>query len=205
MKTIVLIGDSIRMGYQEKVRGQLADWANVWAPAENGGTSENVLAHLDEWALARRADVIHINCGLHDIVKQFDQNTAAVPLSAYTQNVRAILTRLRSATKATVVWALTTPVNQERHHRNKPFDRFATDVVAYNTAAAEISGELGIAVNDLFTVINSAGRDDFLLQDGVHFKPEGYALLGKSVAECIQRVTGIAEQMHTRAQEKQSD
>ena len=48
MKRIVLIGDSIRMGYQEKVHEQLADWADVWAPEENGGDSEKVLAHLDE-------------------------------------------------------------------------------------------------------------------------------------------------------------
>ena len=79
MKTIVLIGDSIRMGYQEKVREQLADWAYVWVPEENGGTSENILAHLDKWVLSRRADVVHINCGLHDIKKEFDQDTASFP------------------------------------------------------------------------------------------------------------------------------
>ncbi len=94
MKTILLIGDSIRMGYQEKVRQQLADWAYVQAPEKNGGTSENILAHLDQWVLSRRADVVHINCGLHDIKREFDQDTTAVPLSVYTANVRSILTRL---------------------------------------------------------------------------------------------------------------
>ena len=193
MKTIVLIGDSIRLGYQEKVREQLADRANVWAPEENGGNSENILVHLDEWALSRRAEVVPINCGLHDIRKEFDQDTAVVPLSRYTENVRSILTRLQAETEATVVWALTTPVNEERHHSNKEFDRFQADVVTYNTAALEICRELGVAVNDLFSVINSAGRDDLLLQDGVHFKPEGYALLGESVAECIKRVLANTE------------
>ena len=188
MKTIVLIGDSIRVGYQENVREQLAGWANVWAPQENGRTSENVLAHLDEWAISRHADIVHINCGLHDIAKQFDQDGPAVPLQAYTKNIRSILTRLQAETEATAVWAMTTPVNQEWHHEIKSFDRFEKDVVTYNDAASAICRELGITVNDLYSVVVSAGADSILGEDGVHFKPEGYAILGQSVAECIKTV-----------------
>ncbi len=191
MKKIILIGDSIRMGYQEEVRRRLAGWADVWSPGENGGTSGNVLAHLDEWVISRSADAVHINCGLHDLKKEFNQDAAAVPLSSYTENVRSILTRLNAETKATVVWALTTPVNQKWHHKNKGFDRFETDVVAYNAAASEICREVGVEVNDLYSVVMSAGPDRILLEDGVHFRPEGNALLGKCVAECIRRVAGI--------------
>ena len=188
MRTVVLIGASIRMGYEDVVRAQLAGLAAVWAPEDNGGTSENVLAHLDQWVLSRHADVVHINCGLHDINTEFDQGTAAVPLSAYTENVRRILERLRDKAEAMVVWASSTPVNQDWHNANKLFDRFEEDVVAYNAAASEIAQELGITVNDLFSVVSSAGRDDLLLEDGVHFKPEGYALLGEAVAGCIKGV-----------------
>ena len=196
MKAIVLIGDSIRVGYQEKVREQLADYAHVRAPEVNGGDSDKVLAHLDEWVLSRRVDVVHINCGLHDI-KRSEQDATAVPLSRYTENLRSILTRLKAETEAIVVWASTTPVNQERHHNIKGFDRFEADVVTYNAAASEICREFGVAVNDLFSLINSAGRDDLLSEDGVHFKPEGYALLGENVAACIKRVSGNAEPAHT--------
>lgn len=191
MQTVVLIGDSIRMGYQETVRRELADRANVWGPAQNGGTSENVLAHLDEWAISRNPDVLHINCGLHDLKKDFGQNAAAVPLPLYADNIRAIMTRVKKETSAVVLWALTTPVNQDWHHKNKGFDRFETDVCAYNAVAADIARELNIVLNDLFTTVISAGRDDLLLSDGVHFKPEGYVLLGKRVAACIKRVAGV--------------
>jgi lysophospholipase L1-like esterase len=188
LKKIVLIGDSIRMGYQDTVREELADWADVWGPEQNSGTTENVLAHLDEWALTRHADVLHINCGLHDLKKEIGQDNALVPLETYADNVRTILTRVKSETDAILIWALTTPVNQEWHHKNKPFDRFEADVVAYNAAAVEIARELGVVVNDLFSAITSAGRDDLLLQDGVHFKPEGYTLLGKKVVACVKRL-----------------
>jgi len=46
MKRAVLIGDSIRKGYQATVGTTLAGAAEVWGPDQNGGTSRNVLAHL---------------------------------------------------------------------------------------------------------------------------------------------------------------
>jgi lysophospholipase L1-like esterase len=201
MKRIVLVGDSIRLGYQETVRAELAGWADVWGAEQNGGTSENVLAHLDEWAIMHQPDVLHVNCGLHDLRKEFGQDTMAVPLDAYAKNVQAILTRLKAETNAVVIWALTTPVNQEWHHQNKLYDRFEVDVVAYNTVAADIARGLGIVVDDLFATITSAGCDDLLLPDGVHFKPEGYVLLGKSVAACIR---SVMEELPNRAVEATS-
>ena len=186
MSDVILLGDSIRIGYQKTVREQLADHATVWVPDQHSGTTERTLEYLDEWAISRHPDVVHLNCGLHDIRTEFAHDVAAVPLDRYTLNVRAILTRLRAETEATVIWALNTPVNQQWHHNTKGFDRFEADVVAYNAAASEICRELGVAVNDLYSLVNSAGRDDLLLPDGVHFKPGGYALLAGAVAECIR-------------------
>ena len=186
MRNIVLLGDSIRIGYEETVREQLSGWASVWAPDEATGNSDNLRSRPDEWVLSRHADLVHINAGLHDIKKPFDTGIAAVPLERYAENVRAILMRLKDETETEVVWALSTPVNYEWHHRTKNADRFEEDVVAYNAAALGICRDLGVAVNDLFSLVDSAGRDDLMAPDGVHFKPEGYALLGKAVADCIR-------------------
>src|SRR4051812_1545412 len=46
---VVLIGDSIRLGYAPAVAARLTGKAVVISPPENGGDSINVLAHLDEW------------------------------------------------------------------------------------------------------------------------------------------------------------
>jgi len=185
---VILLGDSIRIGYQETVREQLSGRASVWAPVEATGNSDNLRSRLDEWVLSRDADLVHINVGLHDIKKPFDTGIAAVPLERYAENVRAILMRLKNETETALVWALNTPVNYEWHHRTKRMDRFEEDVVAYNAAALDICRDLGVAVNDLFSLVDLAGRDDLLLPDGVHFKPEGYALLGGAVAECVRSV-----------------
>lgn len=192
MKKVALIGDSIRMGYQEKVRTELDNWADVWGPEQNGGTSQNVLSNLEEWVITREPDIAHINCGLHDLRKEFGQSVAAVPLDEYEQNLRVIMTRVKNETDAIVVWGLTTPVNQGWHHKNKPFDRFEEDVSSYNAVAESIAREMDIVVNDLFTVVTVKGRDNLLLPDGVHFKEEGYAILGKTVADCIREAEEAA-------------
>ena len=182
---IILIGDSIRMGYQDRVKECVKDWAQVWAPQENGRTTENVLEHLDEWIIARQPDMIHLNCGLHDLRKEFGATDAAVPLDVYTENIRTILNRIESECQATLIWALTTPVNEAWHHENKNFDRFEADVRAYNAAATGVCEAWGVTTNDLYTVVNQAGRDKLLVKDGVHFNPKGRELLGDAVVDCI--------------------
>ncbi len=80
MKKLVLVGDSIRMGYQACVRKELSGLSDVWVPEQNGGNSTNVQKHLDEWIISQMADVVHINCGLHDLKRDFDAEETAIPL-----------------------------------------------------------------------------------------------------------------------------
>ena len=181
---IVLIGDSIRMGYQNHVASQLAGRAEVWAPKPNGGDSRNVLAHLDQWVLARQPDVVHVNCGLHDLKRAFGA-ASAVPLDEYERNVRQILQRLQRELNGAVVWATTTPVDENWHHQNKGFDRLEADVEAYNVAARAVAEDLGVPIDDLFAVVQQKGKARLLTQDGVHFTEEGSRLLGRVVAECV--------------------
>ena len=187
MKEVVLIGDSIRMGYQAFVERELKNEVRLWWPDENGGTSRNILDHLDEWVFSRRPALAHINCGLHDLKKERGSSEALVPLDEYGENVAKIFASIADRTDAKVVWATTTPVNQQWHHENKPFDRFEDDVIAYNRKALAAAERLGVAVNDLYAVMAQAGADSYLTPDGVHFSDAGYALLGKAVADAIRR------------------
>lgn len=188
LSDVILIGDSIRMGYQAFVEKELEGEARVWGPRENGGTSANVLARLDEWVLSRGADVLHLNCGLHDLRKEFGADDPAVPLARYRANLEEIFTRVLGDGGTTLIWAATTPVNEEWHHANKGFERFEADVEAYNRAALAVAERFGVPVNDLFDVVVRAGRDGLLQPDGVHFAEEGCALLGKAVAGAVRAI-----------------
>lgn len=186
MKKLTLIGDSIRIGYQQTVHQMLSDEYEIWQPAENGGNSRNVLSHLDEWLINQHADVIHINCGLHDLRKEYGSDVPAITLEEYEENLRIIFTRVKSETSAKIIWASTTPVNQKWHHETKGFDRFEADVDAYNEVANRVATEMNISIDDLYTVVVAAGRDNIILPDGVHFTPDGYNILGNAVAEFIK-------------------
>ncbi|MFC1736721.1 SGNH/GDSL hydrolase family protein [Candidatus Hydrogenedentota bacterium] len=186
MKRVVLIGDSIRGGYQETVRRELDGVADIWAPAENGGPSFNVLNHFEEWVIQRSPDVAHINCGLHDIKKTGQDYQA--PIDQYERSVREILERALEATSETVIWATSTPVNEQLHNTSeRAFIRLEQDLVAYNRVSCKIANELGIPVNDLYNTVVEFGQETLQKQDGVHFTPEGYVVLGKAVAKFIRK------------------
>ena len=189
-KSTVLIGDSIRMGYQDHAARELADQVEIWVPEQNGGDSRNVLAHLDEWVLSRKPDLVHVNCGLHDLKRAFGEGQN-VPLEEYGQNVRQILARIQNELVGIVVWTQTTPVDEKLHHQHKGFDRFEADVDAYNEVARSVAVDLGVPIDDLFAVVEREGKARLLIPDGVHFTEEGSQALGRAVAACVREYLEI--------------
>ena len=184
LPAVLLIGDSIRAGYQPFVAEALRGVAEVVSGADYGGTSAHIRANLDGWLRVRRYDLVHLNCGLHDLARR-PATEPNVPLAEYRDNLQAILDRLAEI-RVPAVWAATTPVDEGRHHRNKPFDRLEADVTAYNAAALEIARAHGLAVDDLYGAAVTRGWTDHLTRDGVHFTEEGYRLLGGAVADAVR-------------------
>ena len=65
--TVYLIGDSVRLASEPYTRAALPE-AEIVSPSENCRSSHDVLEHIGQWTEdATAGDVIHINCGLHDI------------------------------------------------------------------------------------------------------------------------------------------
>ena len=116
---IVLVGDSIRLGYAPRVADRLAGKAVVIGSSENGGDSASVLAHLDEWVLRQKPDVVHLNCGLHDLKRSKKDGRHQVEINEYINNLRKIVSRIREGTDAAIVFADTTPILDDRHARRR--------------------------------------------------------------------------------------
>jgi lysophospholipase L1-like esterase len=189
LPTVVLVGDSIRMGYAPLVAKLLDGKAIVISPAPNGEDSGNVLRHLDEWVIKERPDVVHMNAGLHDL-KLTDTNYQ-VPLDAYEKNLKTILERLHKETKAKVVFATTTPILDKLHAQRKVgFDRFESDVEKYNTAAVSIMKQAGVPINDLHRLVDRGAKEKLMSGDGTHYTPEGYEILAAAVTDSILRSLG---------------
>ncbi|GIW81045.1 MAG: hypothetical protein KatS3mg105_2852 [Gemmatales bacterium] len=172
---VVLIGDSIRLGYAPRVAALLKGKADIISPRQNGGDSNNVLKNLDSWVIEQHPDVVHINCGLHDLRFRKKTKTHQVEPDQYRNNLQAIIARIRKGTKAKIIFATTTPIHDERHaRRGADFDRFEKDVQLYNKIAREVMKKEKVEINDLHQVIIDGGMEN-LLSRGRH------ALHGKRV------------------------
>ncbi len=176
-------------GYLAGVRERLSETYQVVHNPGNGGDSANVLSHLDAWLAEARPDVIHFNCGLHDLKWNRSTRSHQVGIEAYRSSLAAIAERLRMQEQATLIFALTTPVNTAWHREKKPFDRRLSDVKLYNNVATQVMREYGIPVNDLYAVIREAGTDTCLVADGVHMNERGNALLAEAVTSKVREIT----------------
>jgi acyl-CoA thioesterase-1 len=177
---VLLIGDSISIGYTLPTRELLAGKANVHRIATNGGPTTNGVANLDKWlgeGKEAKWDVIHFNFGLHDL-KHID-GKRQVSLEEYEKNLRQIVARLKK-TGAKLIWATTTPVPEG--DLNPP--RSDADVVRYNQAAHAIMEEQGVAIDDLYAFVKPRLKE---LQRpvNVHFTDDGSKALARQVAASI--------------------
>ena len=182
---LVLIGDSIRMGYQDLVRGKVGDRAVVWSPAENCGNSLMHRQNLDAWYLAPQADVIHFNCGIWDCIPMEQDGEPAFSLGEYLRNLELILRRIKRGSKARLIWAATTPCLAPRDETPKQRCSVHPNFPRYNAAAAELMAAAGVEVNDLYRAIMDAGVCDCLQDDKAHMAPLGNEALSDAVVRYI--------------------
>lgn len=188
LPTIVLIGDSIRMGYAPVVAEMLKGKANVVAAKENGGDTTRVLANLDEWAIAQKPTVVHFNCGLHDLKVSRTTKKPQVSIEDYEKNLREIVDRLQKKTNARLIFATITPIRDELHaKRGGGFDRREADVKRYNDVALKVMKENSVEIDNLHAVVTKAGIEKIQRTDGTHYKPDGCKTLAKAV---VKSVTG---------------
>jgi lysophospholipase L1-like esterase len=177
---VLLIGDSISIGYTVPVRELLRGQANVHRVPTNASSSGYGLQLLDRWLGDGKWDVIHFNFGIHD-AKLPPEGIRHASVDLYTRNLRQIVARLKR-TGARLIWASSTPIPLGGNLR--PNRRFA-DIDAYNTAAKAVMTEEGIAINDLNAAITPQAAALWVPRD-LHFIPEGYALLARQVAEVVR-------------------
>jgi lysophospholipase L1-like esterase len=184
---VYLIGDSIAAGYAPAVKEELSVEMTVLLRPDNGKDTRMVLASLKDWLGGVKPDVIHFNCGLHDIKRPHGSNCVHVPVEEYEENLYTQVKRLRQYTGG-LVWARTTPVIDGQPDPSKGFDRLNRDVDAYNLVADRVMIALGVVINDLHGAIITAGVPVCLSEDGVHMTEFGNRSLGARVAEAVRSV-----------------
>ena len=188
---ILIIGDSISIGYtpfvQEKFEGSAIVVHNP-GNAQHTGTG---LEKIEEWIGDESWDIIQFNWGLWDLAyrhpdsKEYGNRDKVngkitFSLQEYEQNLDSLVTIIQEKTDAKLIFATTTYVPK------KEAGRFAKDAQKYNKMAKSIMKKHGVLINDLYPLSKKIHSELGLGETDVHYTPEGYKELGKIVYEFLK-------------------
>ena len=194
---VLLIGDSISIGYTLPVRRLLAGKANVHRIPVNGQATDYGLAHLQTWLDAGKWDVIHFNWGLWDLCYRNPKaqtqghrdkvnGTLSITPEQYRKNMEEIVVMLQH-TGAKLVWCSNTPVPDGE------LGRFKGDEVKYNDIAGEIMKKHGILIDDLYAHALKRTPSIYVEPGNVHFTDAGYDYLAEAVAQAVRKALGFSD------------
>ena len=210
LPNVLLIGDSISIGYTVEVRKRLRGKADVFRIPSNGQTAAYGLEHLDKWLGKEKWDVIHFNWGLWDICyrnpkskTQGHRDKIGGALTAtpeqYRENMQKIVDRLQE-TNAKLIWCATTPVPKLELGRKEG------DEIKYNAIAKKIMDANGISTNDLHAHALLKTPNIQAKQGDVHFTKPGYRYLADKVARELSQALKIpSEQTEAKTVEEDAE
>ena len=181
MKKVTLLGDSIRqIGYGTKVPEMLGGEYEIFQPEENCRFAKYTLRMIFDFRTEiEGSDVIHWNNGLWDIpTGLFSDGEPFTDLEEYVKTMLRVAKELKRLGKR-VIFATTTPVNPEHIYNDNNV------IKAYNDAIVPKLQELGIAINDLYSIV-AKDIDKYICEDKIHLSAEGIEVCAKQVVEAIK-------------------
>ena len=179
---VLIIGDSISIGYTPRVRLLLDGKANIHRPTKNCRWSAFGDKEIEKWLGNTEWDIIHFNFGLWDWYG-WAQKVKSTPES-YAASLDSIITKIKKKSHAKIIFAMTTPpcVGPERKVKFVVSDARAK---AFNDAARSVMKKHDIQINDLYQVIAKDRAKYQRGENNVHYTDEGRYLLAAQVAKII--------------------
>lgn len=168
---VLLVGDSITRGYQDKVRELLKGVCRVDYLATSYAVDSKIYNVLLE-NFYKDSDycLVHFNHGLHG---------AHMTVRTYKSRLKKLLCRLNAKTILATSTVVYEPGNEKLHKA------WARRLEGRNAALKQLADELGYQINDLFEE-SLAVPKECRAKDGTHYEAEGYALLAARVANAIK-------------------
>ncbi len=188
---VLIIGDSISLGYTPFVKKELKGKALVAHNAGNAGDTGRGLEHLDAWLGEEHWDAIHFNWGLWDLCYRGSSSKVygnrdkvhgkvTFTPEEYSRNLERLVLRLKK-TGAVLIFATTTYVPEGEA------GRFAGDDKRYNEAAVKIMKKHEVHINPLNSISEKIHKEHASGTGDVHYTAEGYRLLSEPVVKSIGR------------------
>ena len=189
---MLIIGDSISIGYTPFVKENLVDKADVFHNEGNAQHTRNGLDKIEKWIGDGAWDIIQINWGLWDLCYRNSNLTGVASrdkvngelinsVNDYAKNLDALIKLIRRKSDAKIIFVTTTFVPE-----NEP-GRFSDDAIKYNKAAKEVMIKNNVLVNDIFEpsilIHEKLGKGEA----DVHFTKEGYKALGVLITSFLEK------------------
>ena len=191
MKKVLLLGDSIRMGYQQFVKEELDGKFEVRYPEDNGRFAAYTLWQVNQ-ELKWNPDIelVHFNNGYWDMNVEAPMTEAIHPVEEYVSFLRRIVALCRQC-GAKVVFATTVPILEDGAAGDNTGVQGTINysnewVKTYNAAATKLMAELDVPVNDLYALCMQDDRR-YKCEDLLHLSEEGSRTCAKQVADFIRK------------------
>lgn len=189
MKKILLLGDSICIGYRSFVKKKLdAEQVEVVYPSENGKMANHLYRMLFEWnedldLNSENVIFVYWNAGLWDCVRIFGDD-CQTPIDQYSYYIEKIHYRLKKLfPKAILCFATTTPVNENSY--NASFFRRNSEIFEYNEKAKRIL-EGKEEIDDVWDYVNKTIDVNEDYSDATHFSGSFNELLSEHISQKIR-------------------
>ena len=190
---ILIIGDSISIGYTPFVKDYFKDKAVVTHNPGNAGHSGMGLENIREWVGEEDWDIIQFNFGLWDLCYRHpdselygnrDKVNGKITFSIdeYKANLDSIVTILKEISDAELIFVTTTYVPGEEG------GRYENDVRKYNKAAKKVMRKHSVLINDIYKESISIHKENGIGADDVHYKEEGNVQLSKCIIDYLEGV-----------------
>ncbi len=189
---ILIIGDSISIGYFPFVKDALANKAEVFHNPGNAQHTGTGLKNLEGWMGDEDWDIIQFNWGLWDLCyrhpdsklygnRDKERGTLTFTVEEYAANMDSIVTLLKSLTDAKLIFVTTSYVPENEG------GRYLNDAIRYNEAALKIMQKHSVEVNDIYEKSAAIHQKFGKGNDDVHFTEKGYKKISKLIIQSLKK------------------
>jgi len=187
---ILIIGDSISIGYTPFVKTHFSGKATVVHNTGNAQHTGTGLKKIEEWLGDEKWDIIQFNWGLWDLCYRHPDSKVygnrdkingkiTHTVEEYAANLDSIISILRKKTKAKLIFVTTTYVPENES------GRYTVDVERYNDAAKPVLKKYKVLVNDIYPESIPIHKKFGKGSQDVHYSKDGYEALGKLISDFL--------------------
>lgn len=176
-RRVLMIGDSISVGYRSEVNRLLDDDVSITAYSTSKAVDNPWFAAELEMNVRQHDftyDIVTLNNGLHGF---------HLSLEGYEAGMRALIAKVQSLLpQAKLYLVLSTPVTE--YQKPEVLAEKNQIVLARNETVRRLAEELALPTIDLYDVV--CGKPELSAGDGYHYNGEGYRALAEAIVGAIR-------------------